>query len=46
MLSPQDVKRKQKDNNQTLQEVGLVVDVCAKNISIGIYEMVVKYERW
>ena len=27
MYSPQDVKRKEKDNNQTLQEVYLVVVV-------------------
>ena len=45
MYSPQDVKRKEKDYNQTHQEVDLVVDVCAKNISIGIAEMVVKYEQ-
>ena len=44
MYSPQAVKRKEEDNNQTLQEVDLVADVCAKNISIGMFEMAVKYE--
>ena len=44
--SPQAVKRKEEDNNQTLQEVDLVADVCAKKIVIGIYEMAVKYVRW
>ena len=29
MYSPQDVERKEKDNNQTLNEVDFVVDVCA-----------------
>ena len=35
--SLQDVGGKEKDINQTLLEVDLVVDVCAKNTSTGIY---------
>ena len=37
--SPQDVGGKEKDINQTLLEVDLVVDVCAENIRIGFYKM-------
>ena len=38
------LKRKEEDSYQKLLEVDLVVDVCAKNISIGIYSMAVKYD--